>query len=524
MPAGIAAAAIGAAGSIAASQMGSSAQASGSKKAARMLQASQGRASGYSQTGAANARARYSPWAQQGLQSQNQLNYLLGNDTYLPAQPRRADFGSDEDYRRAMTEWGNQAKLYPGAQLSLSPMPDAANYRNNKGKFLKKAYDNDMQAWQRETQMASSAMGIATAQKPSQKDFIIGRKKNGKPIYDTEKFNAATNAYNDQVKGGALGSAPNQADFMVFRKNAKGRELRGQPKILDQAAYQAATQAYADQVKQIAQQRAQTQSGGASDSSAAGAGGGQGSLLRDFTQADYLNDPQHYGTGELTADAYKNDPGYTPIPRTLEELQATPGYQFRQQQGEEALNRQAAARGQFFSGAAMSDLDKFNSGLASEEYGNAWNRGQQAYSDWFNRTTQAYNNAFQRNMAQRQQKYAMLSGQSAQGLAAAGAQAGVDMQAAQDRGNWEMQQGATGAQNAMNQANADANMWNTVGQTAGAIGQAGMYYYGRNGGAKGGTAGTPGAVTGGGYNPAGGNMAALNSSVAQNPNALNLYR
>lgn len=54
--------------------------------------------------------------------------------------------------------------------------------------------------------------------------------------------------------------------------------------------------------------------------------------------------------------------------------QTDPGYEFRQAEGEKAINRAAAARGGFNSGGTLKDLSRFNSNLASQEYGNAWNR------------------------------------------------------------------------------------------------------------------------------------------------------
>lgn len=50
------------------------------------------------------------------------------------------------------------------------------------------------------------------------------------------------------------------------------------------------------------------------------------------------------------------------------------GYQFRQQQGEAAINRAAAATGAGYSGATLKALARFNSGLASDEYGARFNR------------------------------------------------------------------------------------------------------------------------------------------------------
>lgn len=49
---------------------------------------------------------------------------------------------------------------------------------------------------------------------------------------------------------------------------------------------------------------------------------------------------------------------------------ASPGYQFRRDEGIRGLEQSAAARGGAFSGNALRGLTNFNSGLASQEYGN----------------------------------------------------------------------------------------------------------------------------------------------------------
>jgi hypothetical protein len=51
-------------------------------------------------------------------------------------------------------------------------------------------------------------------------------------------------------------------------------------------------------------------------------------------------------------------------------FQQDPGYQFRQQQGEQAINRAASASGGRNSGATLKELAQFNQGLASQEFGN----------------------------------------------------------------------------------------------------------------------------------------------------------
>jgi hypothetical protein len=56
-----------------------------------------------------------------------------------------------------------------------------------------------------------------------------------------------------------------------------------------------------------------------------------------------------------------------------------PGYQFRLAEGEKAINRAAAARGGFGGSGTIRDLARYSSDLASQEYGNAYNRALQGY-------------------------------------------------------------------------------------------------------------------------------------------------
>jgi len=76
------------------------------------------------------------------------------------------------------------------------------------------------------------------------------------------------------------------------------------------------------------------------------------------------------------------------VPTTFE---ADPGYAFRKAEGSKALERSALARGKALSGEQGKALEDYNSGLASQEYGNWWNR---------------YSGATQFNNAATQQEYA----------------------------------------------------------------------------------------------------------------------
>ncbi len=77
-----------------------------------------------------------------------------------------------------------------------------------------------------------------------------------------------------------------------------------------------------------------------------------GNLLRDFRMSDYMSDP---------------------------------GYQFRLQQGEDAINRNALAKGRYNSGSVLRALQDFNSGLASQEFQSSYNRFRGQQGDRYNR-------------------------------------------------------------------------------------------------------------------------------------------
>jgi hypothetical protein len=64
----------------------------------------------------------------------------------------------------------------------------------------------------------------------------------------------------------------------------------------------------------------------------------------------------------------------TPAGPDMSAFFESPGYQFRRQEGTRGLERSAASRGGAFSGNALRALNEFNSGLASQEFGNYFNQ------------------------------------------------------------------------------------------------------------------------------------------------------
>lgn len=69
----------------------------------------------------------------------------------------------------------------------------------------------------------------------------------------------------------------------------------------------------------------------------------------------------------------------------VNDFETDPGYQFRQEQGEQAMTRAAAARGGLGSGKFLKDAMRFNQGLASQEYGAAFDRYNVNNANQFNR-------------------------------------------------------------------------------------------------------------------------------------------
>lgn len=69
---------------------------------------------------------------------------------------------------------------------------------------------------------------------------------------------------------------------------------------------------------------------------------------------------------------------------TMADFQADPGYDFRMKEGLRALGNSAAARGGALSGGAIKESLRYGQGLASQEYGDAFNRFYKERDNRFN--------------------------------------------------------------------------------------------------------------------------------------------
>jgi hypothetical protein len=77
--------------------------------------------------------------------------------------------------------------------------------------------------------------------------------------------------------------------------------------------------------------------------------------------------------------------GYFNKNYTGQDLYNDPSYQFRLQQGQDAIQSSAAAQGGLLSGATLKALQNFGQQSASQEYGNAYNRFNADQTNRYNR-------------------------------------------------------------------------------------------------------------------------------------------
>lgn len=134
-------------------------------------------------------------------------------------------------------------------------------------------------------------------------------------------------------------------------------------------------------------------------------GGGGGGGAQGGSSSSYANG----GGGAPGGFQFAPWEGHFVAPTEVTE-QNDPGYRFRQQQAQEGLEKSAAGRGTALTGGFQKDLASLNQGLASQEYGNVYNRalGQygQDYNDYLGNETrrfQAHQANFGNTLANRQE-------------------------------------------------------------------------------------------------------------------------
>lgn len=199
--------------------------------------------------------------------------------------------------------------------------------------------------------------------------------------------------------------------------------------------------------------------------------------------------------GELMAQMQG---GYFDRQFDASQLANDPGFQFRMQQGQQALERSASARGLLNSGGALKSLQRYSQGLASDEFQNAWGRNQEENRGRFNRMA----------------GIAGVGQQAAGTMGNMGAQNSAQMgQFANSMSGLYGAQGNASAAQHMGTANAVSGGFNTLGSLA----MMGMGGYGGMGGGWGGGMDIPQQSGMGGAMGGGGMVSGSGSGAGWNP-------
>lgn len=159
--------------------------------------------------------------------------------------------------------------------------------------------------------------------------------------------------------------------------------------------------------------------------------GGPGNFGYGFTAPNAIAAPTIAGPGNFSYGDFA-------MP-TAETMQQDPGYQFRLNQGMNALQNAAAAKGSLRTGGAFKALMGYGQDMASQEYGNAYGRARDVYG--VNRGNAAEN--FDRNAAN---SLAVQNANAGNSLRAQEGTAANQMGAAQlgfnvAQGTWDRNQG-----------------------------------------------------------------------------------
>ena len=114
--------------------------------------------------------------------------------------------------------------------------------------------------------------------------------------------------------------------------------------------------------------------------------GGRFDRLSQFADGDGFDPTRFRSAAAPDGGPGETDPEFGSLMRDfgLEDFETDPGFEFRLQEGTKALERSAAARGQSFSGGTLKSLTRYSQGVASDEFGRAYNRFQENRATRYN--------------------------------------------------------------------------------------------------------------------------------------------
>jgi len=104
------------------------------------------------------------------------------------------------------------------------------------------------------------------------------------------------------------------------------------------------------------------------------------------------------GTLKTPADMAANPNAQPGVP----DWSTDPGYDFRLREGQKALERSAAAKGTLLNGGTLKSLNDYSQNVASQEYGNIYNRKYGEYTDTYNRNKADYTTGYNKALGEYQ--------------------------------------------------------------------------------------------------------------------------
>jgi hypothetical protein len=146
--------------------------------------------------------------------------------------------------------------------------------------------------------------------------------------------------------------------------------------------------------------------------------------LQKKAQDEWASSPD--AKQEFASSKYMLDPSLTRA-FSMDDFQKDPGYDFRMQEGQKALERSAAAKGGLMGGGFGKALSRYGQDYASNEYQNAYNRFNNDQGNRFNRLSalSGLGQTANAQIGQAGQNYANQVGNNYTGLANAQGAAGV---------------------------------------------------------------------------------------------------
>ena len=156
------------------------------------------------------------------------------------------------------------------------------------------------------------------------------------------------------------------------------------------------------------------------------------------------------------------------MPPTIQQAEQYPGFQFQQQQGDQAITNQASATGELLDPNTSRALSQYNQNLAQTDYTNVFNQAMQQYQQAYNIFNNNQTNQFNRLSSIAGNGQTSTNALNAGGYQTAGSTGNILLGSAGQIGNQLNNAGAATASGYVGGANA---IGGALGNSTSALGQ-----------------------------------------------------